>query len=164
MTLAAFVYVAFNGFAYIMYVILVFIFNTCFHQVFFRSKINQYLSRFGDYSQLFSTWSQLSSLIISKKLETPIGVGISNAITGGDQALKDIANLNKLIGYRLNGLTIFIMNGVCVFDIWFVLQIENWRKKNRKYLSSLIVLSKWIITTVSQTINSIIQPFAWLNF
>ena len=138
MTLAAIIYVVVAGPAYFVYVIMAFFLNTCFHQVFFRSKINQYLSRFGDFNQLFSTWSQLSLLITSKKFETPIGIEISNAIKGGGQALHDIANLNKLIGYRLNGLIIFIMNGICVFDIWFILQVENWRKRNDRHLFSWI--------------------------
>jgi len=109
--------------------IFLFVFNTGIYQLFFRTSANAYFRHFGDFSRLFSTWSALCSLIAEKPLGSVLGKKLKAEVSGASPAFREIANLNKLIAYRSSGLMAFIMNGACLFDIWFIFQIESWRKR-----------------------------------
>ncbi|MEP2670469.1 MAG: hypothetical protein ABJH04_15815 [Cyclobacteriaceae bacterium] len=118
-----------NMYKVLVTIILVLCFNTFVYQIFFRTKINLYLSGFGDFSLLFNKWSELCKIICSKNLQSPLGVKITNRVKDAPSALRDISNLNKFTSYRKNNLSIFLLNGIFLFDLWYIFQIESWRNK-----------------------------------
>ena len=126
------IYTVFSGkvdlIRFITIFIILFTFNLFIYQ-FFRKHAKSYFDHFGEFSHLFSKWSALCSLISDKAFDSDMGIELREKIIGASQSLINISNLNKLIAIRLNGLMQF-MNGLCLFDVWFILQIEAWRKIN----------------------------------
>jgi hypothetical protein len=129
-TLGLIFYTALLGGVYFLLLIFLFVFNSCIYHLFFRTRANAYFRQFGDFSILFSTWSALCSLIAGKPFESALGTKLKAQVSGASRSFQDISNINKLIAYRFNGLMIFIMNGLYFFDVWLILQIENWRKRS----------------------------------
>src|SRR5258706_4868118 len=94
-----------------LFLIFLFVFNNGVYQLFFRTSANTYFRHFGDFSRLFSTWSNLCTLISEKPLGSVLGKKLRTQVLGASRSFREIANINKLIAYRSNGLMAFIMNG-----------------------------------------------------
>jgi len=128
-TLGLILYMTLFGGINLLFLIFLFVFNTSIYQLFFRTSATMYFRHFGDFSRLFSTWSDLCTLISEKPLGSVLGKKVKAQVSGASRSFREIANVNKLIAYRSNGLMAFIINGACLFDVWFIFQIERWRKR-----------------------------------
>jgi len=72
-TLGLILYMTLFGGINLLFLIFLFVFNTSIYQLFFRTSATMYFRHFGDFSRLFSTWSDLCTLISEKPLGSVLG-------------------------------------------------------------------------------------------
>jgi MutS domain V len=128
---------------------LVFLFNTFIHQLFFRKKAAIYFTFFRDFNVLFFKWSELCLLIENRNYKSALGNELKESIGGASTALAEISNLNKLVALRQNAFMFSLVNGFFLFDVFFIRNVENWKKKHGQNLFP------WIETIVEMdSLNS----------
>lgn len=104
----------------------------------YLAKINKIHSLTGKQYQNFRNFSHLMQLISDEDFKAKELESLKKRVVGEKEntitALKELATILKRFDYRLNLVIVVFLNGVLLWDLQCVFQLEKWKNKYAKLL------------------------------
>lgn len=109
---------------------------------FYLNKINKIHALTGKQYQNFRNFAQLIHLISAENFQSDELIQIKHKVIGEKEntilALKELAAILKRFDYRLNMILAILINGILMWDLQCVFQLEKWKNKYA------VLLPEWL--------------------